>query len=350
MPLARTTTRCRSRAALAVGAALLTVGAGVLSPSSATAAPGAPAAAVASSSAQAQKMAEAAAQQLTGIDEQVAQAQLTVAALQKSAAVATARADAAKAALAGFGPQMRAIAVGGFVAKSQSRMAAFLTSTSATELVQEMATLDMIAAHTEKVISKAAEAQDVARAATATAARLVAKATAGLTQLRGQQAALQQKAAGYRADFARLTTAEQVAVTTAVAGPKLAAPSAGDLPVAPSSAAAIAVKTALAHVGDPYVWGATGPNGFDCSGLTSYAWAAAGVTLAHSSRAQSESGHEVSRSQLLPGDIVYFYSPVSHVGLYIGHGMMVHARTFGQPVAVTSVDQAGYRGARRIFQ
>jgi cell wall-associated NlpC family hydrolase len=348
MLLARTTTRCRSRAALAISAALLAVGAGILSPSSATAAPSAPAA-TPSSSAQAQKMAEAVAQQLTGIDEQVAQAQLTVAALQKSAAAARVRAAAAKAALAGFEPQMRAIAVGGFVAKSQSRMAAFLTSKSATELVQEMATLDMIAAHTEKVISKAAAAQDAARQATATATRLAAKATAGLAQLRGQQAALQQKAAGYRADFARLTTAEQLAVTNAVAGPRLAAPSMGDLPLAPSSAAGIAVRTALAHVGDPYVWGATGPNGFDCSGLTSYAWAAAGVPLAHSSRAQSEAGHAVSRSQLLPGDIVYFYSPVSHVGLYIGHGMMVHARTFGQGVAVASVDMAGYRGARRVW-
>lgn len=343
MQNARTTTRRHSRAALAISAAVLAVGAGILSPSSAVAAPGAP-----SSSAQAQKMAETVAQQLTGIDEQVAQAQLTVAALQKSAKAAAVRAAAAKAALAAYEPQMRAIAVGGYVAKTQSRMAAFLTSTSAAQLVEEMTTLDMIAAHTEKVISKVAAAQDAARAATATAAHLAAKASSGLTQLRGQQAALQQKVAGYRADFARLTTAEQGAVINAVAGPALTAPSASDLPPAPSAAAAIAVKTALAHVGDPYVWGATGPNGFDCSGLTAYAWAAAGVALPHSSRAQSEMGSPVSRSQLQPGDIVYFYSPVSHVGLYIGHGMMVHARTFGQGVAVASVDMAGYRGARRI--
>jgi cell wall-associated NlpC family hydrolase len=348
MQFARTTTRRRSRAALAVSAALMAVGAGILSPSSAVAAPGTQAA-VPSSSAQAQKMAETVAQQLTGIDEQVAQAQLTVAALQKSAAAAAHRAVAAKAALAGYEPQMRAIAVGGFVAKSQSRMAAFLTSKSATELVQEMATLDMIAAHTEKVISKVAAAQDAARAATATAAHLAAKATSGLAQLRGQQAALQHTVTGYRADFARLTTVEQAAVIDAVAGPKLAAPSASDLPLAPGSAATIAVKTALAHVGDPYIWGATGPNGFDCSGLTAYAWAAAGVTLQHSSLAQSQLGHAVARSQLRPGDIVYFYSPVSHVGLYIGNGMMVHARTFGQGVAVASVDMAGYRGARRIW-
>ena len=341
MQHARTTTRRRSRAALAVSAAVLAVGAGILSPSSAVAAP-------ATTSAQAQKMVETVAQQLTGIDEQVAQAQLTVATLQKSAAAAAARAAAAQAALAAYEPQMRAIAVGGYVAKSQSRMAAFLTSTSASQLVEEMTTLDMIAAHTETVISKVAAASDAARAATATAAHLAATATAGLTELRGQQATLQQKVAGYRADFARLTTAEQSAVIDAVAGPALTAPSASELAPAPSDAAAIAVKTALAHVGDPYIWGDTGPQGFDCSGLTSYAWAAAGYPLPHSSGAQSQMGRAVSRADLQPGDIVYFYSPVSHVGLYIGHGMMVHARTFGQGVAVASVDMAGYRGARRI--
>ena len=66
--------------------------------------------------------------------------------------------------------------------------------------------------------------------------------------------------------------------------------------------------------------------------------------------AQSQLGREVSRGELQPGDLVYFYSPVSHVGLYIGNGMMVHARTFGQPVAVTSVHQGGFRFATRIVE
>jgi cell wall-associated NlpC family hydrolase len=118
--------------------------------------------------------------------------------------------------------------------------------------------------------------------------------------------------------------------------------------VAPTAAAQVAVDTALAQLGDPYVWGAAGPDAFDCSGLTSYAYAAAGIALPHSSRAQSTLGTQVSRAELQAGDLVFFYTPISHVGLYIGDGMMVHARTFGQPVAVTSVDQAGYRFARRI--
>jgi cell wall-associated NlpC family hydrolase len=97
-----------------------------------------------------------------------------------------------------------------------------------------------------------------------------------------------------------------------------------------------------------YGVGASGPDSFDCSGLTMYAYAAAGITLPHSSRAQSTMGVPVSRSELEPGDLVFFYSPVSHVGIYIGNGQMVHASVTGRPVAVTSVDKAGYVGARRV--
>ena len=116
----------------------------------------------------------------------------------------------------------------------------------------------------------------------------------------------------------------------------------------PPGAAGEAIATALAQVGDPYERGASGPDAFDCSGLTSYAYAAAGISLPHSSRAQSQLGTQVSRGELQPGDLVFFYSPISHVGLYIGNGMMVHARTYGSPVAVTSVDQRGFRFGVRL--
>jgi cell wall-associated NlpC family hydrolase len=159
---------------------------------------------------------------------------------------------------------------------------------------------------------------------------------------------MQAKVEEYEAAFARLSAAEQAAVTARVAGPTLARPDFASLGLDPGTAVATAIKTALSKVGSPYVWGGTGPNGFDCSGLTSFAYAAAGISLPHSSKAQSTLGTPVSRADLMPGDIVYFYSPVSHVGIYIGDGKMVHARTFGQPVAVTSVDQAGYRGAVRV--
>jgi peptidoglycan DL-endopeptidase CwlO len=121
-----------------------------------------------------------------------------------------------------------------------------------------------------------------------------------------------------------------------------------DLPVPANGRAGIAIQAAMAQLGDPYVWGAEGPNSFDCSGLMLYAWGKAGVSLSHSSKAQASEGRRVSKSQLMPGDLVFYYSPISHVALYIGNGMIVHARTYGKPVAVTSVDQSGYRFGVRL--
>ena len=119
-------------------------------------------------------------------------------------------------------------------------------------------------------------------------------------------------------------------------------------PVAAATPAAqVAVDTALAQQGKPYVWAGAGPNSYDCSGLTQYAYAAAGIYLPHSSNMQSSIGTPVSLDALQPGDLLFFYSPVSHVGMYIGGGRMVHAATFGVPVQITSVDMAGYAGARR---
>jgi cell wall-associated NlpC family hydrolase len=119
--------------------------------------------------------------------------------------------------------------------------------------------------------------------------------------------------------------------------------------VAPNQAAQAAVDTALAQQGAPYAWGGAGPNSFDCSGLVRYAYAAAGVSLPHSSRMQSTLGVPVNRANLQPGDLVFFYSPVSHVAIYIGNGQIVQASTYGQPVAVTNLDyMPGYNSARRI--
>jgi cell wall-associated NlpC family hydrolase len=105
----------------------------------------------------------------------------------------------------------------------------------------------------------------------------------------------------------------------------------------------------MAQLGDPYVWAAAGPDAFDCSGLTQYAYAAAGIALPHSSSMQSTMGTPVSTAALQPGDLLFFYSPVSHVGMYIGNGQMVHASTYGEPVKVASIDSMGsLTGARRI--
>ena len=120
-----------------------------------------------------------------------------------------------------------------------------------------------------------------------------------------------------------------------------------DLPVPVSGRAGVAVQTALAQLGDPYVWGADGPDSFDCSGLMMYAWGKAGVSLPHSSSAQASEGRRVSKDQLMPGDLVFYYQPISHVAMYIGNGRIVHASRPGKPVKTDPIDLMPYTTAVR---
>ncbi|GAA2412653.1 C40 family peptidase [Streptomyces glaucosporus] len=100
-----------------------------------------------------------------------------------------------------------------------------------------------------------------------------------------------------------------------------------------SQRAAAALRAAQSKIGSPYVWGATGPNSFDCSGLTSWAYAQAGVSLPRTSQAQANAGTRIySQSQLAPGDLVIFYNDLHHVGLYAGNGQVLHAPRSGTNV------------------
>ncbi|TRW79174.1 NlpC/P60 family protein, partial [Mycolicibacterium sp. 018/SC-01/001] len=136
----------------------------------------------------------------------------------------------------------------------------------------------------------------------------------------------------------------------------LAAPPAPPLPgaippgdVAPpgSPVAATVIQAALSRIGSPYSWGAAGPGAFDCSGLVMWSFQQAGISLPHSSQALAAGGQPVSRDQMQPGDLVTYYSDASHVGIYIGDGMMVHASTYGTPVRVAPVDNAPIYNVRR---
>ncbi|NUT30147.1 MAG: NlpC/P60 family protein [Streptomyces sp.] len=117
---------------------------------------------------------------------------------------------------------------------------------------------------------------------------------------------------------------------------------------APNSRAASAISYAYSKLGSPYVWGATGPDAFDCSGLTQAAYRSAGLSLPRTTYAQIDAGRRVSRSELLPGDLVFFYSSISHVGLYIGNGQMIHAPNPSAPVRVAPLDEMPFAGATRV--
>lgn len=121
----------------------------------------------------------------------------------------------------------------------------------------------------------------------------------------------------------------------------------GDGSTTPSTRAEEVIAFAEAQLGKPYVWGATGPNSYDCSGLTQDAWAAAGVSLPRTTWDQVNAGTTVSRSEMLPGDLVFFYDDVSHVGIYVGNGQMIHAPKPGDVVKYESIDYMPFHSAVR---
>jgi cell wall-associated NlpC family hydrolase len=164
-------------------------------------------------------------------------------------------------------------------------------------------------------------------------------------------AAAAEEAAAAEAAAEEAAAAE--AQADAEAEPEPAAPAAApdvapDASVQTSGSGSSAVDFALAQVGDAYVYGAAGPSAWDCSGLTMAAWAAAGVSLPHSAAMQSGMGTAVSVSDLQPGDLVFYYSPVSHVGMYIGNGQLVHAPNPSTSVEVVSVTSMPITTARRF--
>lgn len=328
-------------------------------PGAASAAPSSPAP-QATSPQEATRLVGQANEQLEAVTEEVNDAQVQLEEQQAAAAAAGEAVAAAEAQLAALDAQMRAVARSAFTGENLSHFNALMTSGSADEFLAQVSMLDTIAGHTDEVLARVSAASAAAQQAKATADAAAATAQQTLDQVTVRQGELKGQITDYQAQFAALTAAQQEEVKRAQAGPALPAGgatggSARNLSTQPappvqanSQAAQVAVDTALAQLGDPYVWAAGGPNAFDCSGLTQYAYAAAGVRLPHSSLAQSRMGTAVSRAELQPGDLVFFRSPVSHVGMYIGGGRMVHAATFGVPVQVTSVDMAGYAGARRF--
>jgi cell wall-associated NlpC family hydrolase len=115
-----------------------------------------------------------------------------------------------------------------------------------------------------------------------------------------------------------------------------------------SQRAAAALSAAKSKIGSPYVWGATGPSSFDCSGLTSWAYQQAGVSLPRTSQAQAGAGQQIGRGELAPGDLIIFYGDQHHVGFYAGNGQVLHAPKPGAGVRYESVDNMPFQFGVRI--
>ena len=180
------------------------------------------------------------------------------------------------------------------------------------------------------------------------AQRQVTRIAENSQQLGEEKAEIDDKAA--RAEQLLTTLEDRAAARAASRSESRTAAGAAAAPAASAPAsgrAAAAVRYAMAQVGKSYVYGAAGPSAFDCSGLTMMAWAQAGVGLPHSSGAQMGSGTPVSQSELQPGDLVFYYSPVSHVGMYIGNGQIVNALNPGAGIGISGVNDMPYSGAVR---
>ncbi len=336
--------------AVRVGLALTAVVGILFAGVPAQAAPGDPA-----TSAEAAELVAARGHELEVITEQFNEARDALVAQHAAAEAAIAQAEQAQAALLAAQQGVVGIARTAYTGESMNSFRALMTSESADQFVGLVSTLQMVADHQNEVLDAAATASVAAAQAQATAREAAAQAQAQYDAVAAQQADLEGQIAEYQALYDQLSAAEQQAAMDAHAGDRASRDArsepvvASGTIVASSSAAQIAIDTAMAQQGAPYVWAADGPSSFDCSGLTQFAYAAAGISLPHSSRMQSQMGQQVSRDQLQPGDLVFFYSPVSHVGIYIGNGQMVHAPTSGDVVKVASVDSMyGFSHGTRI--
>ena len=109
------------------------------------------------------------------------------------------------------------------------------------------------------------------------------------------------------------------------------------------------LDAASTRLGSPYAWGATGPSSFDCSGLTSWAYKEAGISIPRTSQAQIGGGTQVAKADLQPGDIVAFYGGATHVGLYAGNGQVLHAPSSGSSVSYAPLDSMPFYGATRYY-
>ncbi|KES03820.1 hypothetical protein BU52_28705 [Streptomyces toyocaensis] len=182
------------------------------------------------------------------------------------------------------------------------------------------------------------------------AARIEAKSlTSHRAEMRRHKKTVTGKLAAARHLLSRLTPeqrADRADGTTRA--PRPSAASGFAVSRAPGARAAEAVAYAYRKIGSPYVWGATGPDAFDCSGLVQAAYRSAGVSLPRTTYAQIGAGRRVARSELLPGDLVFFYPGISHVGIYVGDGRMIHAPNPSAPVRLAPVDEMPFAGATRV--
>ncbi|MGX1810435.1 NlpC/P60 family protein [Nocardia sp. NPDC055321] len=269
-----------------------------------------------------------------------------------AAADAAGALDAARAEIDRFRPAIDRAATAALVGGRTNQLTSLLVSDSPQQLLDQMSIIDLAAARTnnqlsqyKKVSDAAAAAESAARGAADTARAAFAAADALRSDLERKRSELQGSIAGVIAAWGQLSAGDKSALAGSMFPPGFDRDTLlrGLVPGSGTSALA----AGLTRVGAPYVWGAVGPDQFDCSGLVQWAFKQVGKSVPRTSQQQSNFGTPVAEQDLQPGDVVFFYSEVSHVGIYAGNGLMLHASTFGVPVQVAPMGSTPFHSARR---
>jgi cell wall-associated NlpC family hydrolase len=230
-----------------------------------------------------------------------------------------------------------AIAVESYMSGGLNPTLQLLTTSSPQSLLDRASIMTQLQRENSAKVSLVASAETAAQRAEAAAAQQQSRATQLAAQMQVKVNAIQQKE-----NFFNSSAFQQAAAIYQKTG------SYPNITVSGNSVGVQALRWALTKVGDQYVWGGAGPNVFDCSGLVMWAYEQVGIQLLHFTGDQWNEGEHISRAQLEPGDLVFFFSDLSHVGLYVGDGLMVDAPTFGIPVHVEPIYWSAYMGAVRI--
>jgi cell wall-associated NlpC family hydrolase len=309
-----------------------------------------PAAAAPSSARELQQRLEGLNRQADQQVEDYLQAKLAVERTRKSIRILQDQLHGVRGQLADARASIAARAAVAYVQGPATDVASLLAASDPTDALERAQLLDLLATHdAEQVLG----ARAIERSAEARANDLAAvdrKQAAILDQMADRKARIEQLVAQTEQTLAQLRAAERR--RAAAANRPTTAPSAeGSSPTPPPKAVSgnvgAVIRYAYAQLGKPYQWGATGPGSFDCSGLTMMAWAQAGVSLPHSSRAQIGIGRQVTKSELQPGDLIFRYSPISHVSLYVGNGQQISATHTGSTVKLQSAFQGEIVGFSR---
>jgi len=300
--------------------------------------------------------------------EAYAQARISLAAARRQAAVSRGRVQREERALLAVRRAMNSVAANAYRSGGTDALMSLVSTSTPQAFLDRASALDRIARDQAERLAATATARHRLAGVEAQAKRDLAEQRASEAAVAAQKATIERTLAAQRSLLAGLQAEERArlarlqaerlasarraaALARATRDRQVAAedptPDVAGYTGPASGRASAAVAEAYNKLGSPYEWGAAGPSRFDCSGLTMWAWARGGVSLPHSSQAQYSSLRHVSQSDLQPGDLTFYGSPIHHVGIYIGGGRMISAPHTGDVVKIQDAFRSDYVGAAR---